>query len=96
MFGDFEWDSRKRETNLEKHGIDFEEAMLIFRGPIHIQSARPGANGEERLMAIGVLEHRPIAVIFTTRDEVCRLISARRARQGERTAYRKAFSEKSS
>ena len=91
MSDEFEWDSQKRLANLGKHGIDFEEAMLIFRGSVHIQMAHPGANGEKRYMAIGALGHRLIAVIFTRRGQGCRLISARRARKSERAAYRKAF-----
>ena len=91
MFEDFEWDSRKRDANLLKHGIDFEEAMLLFRGPVHVRRARPGDDGEERHMAVGILGVRPITVIFTKRGDVCRLISARRARDSERRAYREAF-----
>ena len=26
----FEWDEEKNRINLEKHGIDFETAMLVF------------------------------------------------------------------
>jgi uncharacterized DUF497 family protein len=30
----FEWDEGKNAANLLKHGISFEEAQLIFEGPI--------------------------------------------------------------
>jgi uncharacterized DUF497 family protein len=26
----FEWDERKRETNLVKHGLDFRRAVQVF------------------------------------------------------------------
>ena len=26
----FEWDETKRETNIEKHGIDFIDAIAVF------------------------------------------------------------------
>ena len=29
---DFEWDGAKHESTLQKHGIDFNDAMLIFDG----------------------------------------------------------------
>jgi hypothetical protein len=28
----FEWDERKRFSNAEKHGLDFLDAELVFRG----------------------------------------------------------------
>jgi uncharacterized DUF497 family protein len=29
----FEWDDRKNESNLKKHGVDFETAALVFLDP---------------------------------------------------------------
>ena len=29
-FGKFEWDERKRKENLDRHGIDFEDAARLF------------------------------------------------------------------
>jgi len=31
---EFGWDPKKREVNLRKHGIDFEDAVEVFDGPI--------------------------------------------------------------
>lgn len=33
-FGAYEWDARKRQQNLERHGIDFEDVTRIFEAPI--------------------------------------------------------------
>jgi uncharacterized DUF497 family protein len=30
----FEWDESKNQINIEKHGIDFEDAKGIFDGPM--------------------------------------------------------------
>jgi uncharacterized protein len=30
----FEWDSRKAESNLAKHGVSFEEAITVFADPL--------------------------------------------------------------
>jgi uncharacterized protein len=39
----FEWDERKRLSNLAKHGLDFLDADLIFRGQCYsYPSARQG------------------------------------------------------
>lgn len=91
---DFEWDSRKREVNLRKHGIDFEDAVEVFDGPI--LASRSDREQEERWIAIGFLENRLIAVVFTRRAGVIRIISARRARKNEERAYRNAKMGRSS
>lgn len=33
----FEWDENKNQLNLEKHGIDFETAMLVFNDSKRIE-----------------------------------------------------------
>ncbi len=37
----FEWDDRKNQSNLKKHGISFEEAAWIFRGADVVTSDIP-------------------------------------------------------
>lgn len=82
----FEWDENKRNSNLVKHGIDFEDAIEIFNGRLLVR--RSDRHDEERWVAIGSLEGRLIAVTFTRRAKVVRIISARRARKNEERAYR--------
>jgi uncharacterized DUF497 family protein len=84
----FDWDERKSESNLAKHGIDFDDAIEVFYGPILLR--RSDRNYEERWVAIGHSEDRLIAVIFTRRADVIRIISARRARKNEEREYRNA------
>lgn len=38
-FGDFEWDAKKAQGNLSKHGITFEEAATVFDDPRAIDAA---------------------------------------------------------
>ena len=47
----FDWDQRKSDSNLAKHGIDFEGAVEIFYGPIMLR--RSNRNNEDRWIAIG-------------------------------------------
>src|SRR5271156_4230470 len=82
----FEWDEKKRISNLEKHGIDFEDATDVFCGVNLIR--RSHQNNEERWIAIGETEGRIIAVVFTRRQDALRIISARRARKNEERQYR--------
>jgi uncharacterized protein len=82
----FEWDERKRLVNLAKHGLDFLDADLIFRGPLYSYSSE--RRGEDRWVTIGLLEGREVALVWTARDDATRLISFRRARREERRQYR--------
>jgi uncharacterized protein len=84
----FEWDMNKCKANLIKHGIDFDDAIDVFDGPIVIHPS--DRNNEERWLAIGSSENRLIAVVFTRRADIIRIISARRARKNEESEYRNA------
>jgi len=81
----FEWDEDKRKTTLQKHGLDFIDAIKIFAGPI--LTARSTHEGEERWISIGLLDGLEIAVIYTIRSDIYRIITARRARKKERDLY---------
>ena len=82
---EFEWDDRKWRTNIEKHGIDFEDAIGIFDGPVFVR--RSDRNEEKRWVAIGGLYGRVIAVVYTVRLSVYRIISAREGRNDERRNF---------
>jgi uncharacterized DUF497 family protein len=82
----FEWDEKKRASNLDKHGIDFEDATEIFYGATLLR--RSHRNNEERWLALGETEDRVVAVVFTLRKNAIRIISARRARKNEERQYR--------
>ena len=84
---DFEWDDDKCRRNIQKHGIDFEEAIEVFYRPHLIHSS--DRKKEKRWVAVGEMEGRIIAVIFTRRTGRIRIISARRARKNEARTYRR-------
>jgi uncharacterized DUF497 family protein len=48
-------------------------------------------SGERRLVTIGPLEDRLLAVVWTDRATAIRLISLRRARDGEKSRYRALY-----
>jgi hypothetical protein len=86
----FEWDERKRRSNLEKHGLDFFDVSAVFEGPhIIVPSAYDG--GEMRFLAVGVFEGRLVTVVYTARSEAIRIISFRRARHEERQKYQELY-----
>jgi uncharacterized protein len=84
----FDWDEQKNELNRVKHGIDFDDAIEVFYGPIILR--RSDRNDEERWLAIGKSHDRIMSVIFTYRQELIRIISARHPRPNEERAYRNA------
>jgi hypothetical protein len=81
----FEWDEIKRQTNLVKHGIDFRDAICVFSGPVFGNISRHG--GEERIVAIGLMEDIEIVLVYVMRGQRRRIISARRAHRNERKDY---------
>ena len=44
----FSWDENKAASNLEKHGISFDEAMLVFADPFLLMNQDRIENGEMR------------------------------------------------
>ena len=90
---DFEWDEGKRSANIEKHGLDFVDAVEVFEAPyVVVPSSYEGE--EERFLAIGRLQGRFVTVVYTTRNEAIRIISFRRARHEERQKYQEIFSSR--
>lgn len=81
----FEWDDAKNRRNIEKHGIDFDDVIEVFDEPLLL--SRSDRNNEERWIAIGKSNGHIVAVIFTRRNDVIRIISARAARKNEKDAY---------
>jgi uncharacterized DUF497 family protein len=85
----FEWDPRKAALNRAKHKVSFEEAVTVFGDPLgRIADDPRHSEGGERYVLLGQSRrHRVLAVMFTERGEVIRLISARKATRRERRSY---------
>jgi len=76
---------------LQERGIDFiRVASALFDGR-PILTVRSPQGGEERFLSIGLIEGRMFAVVWMWRDDVIRLITARRARDEEEKRYRALF-----
>jgi uncharacterized DUF497 family protein len=79
---EFEWDEDKRQSNLAKHDIDFEDVDQLFDGR-HAYTAPSAYQLEARYLTVGNVDGRYITAIWTRRGKVIRIISARRARKKE-------------
>jgi uncharacterized protein len=77
----FEWDEDKALMNARKHRVSFEQAQQVFDDPraIPFEDLRHSVSDETRYLLVGMSSIGLLFVSFTVRDEVVRLISARRA-----------------
>ena len=89
----FEWDEKKRQANLEKHGIDFLEAEIIFSHPMIVKPDRRRDYQEDRWAALGKLNTNVVYVAYAKRGENIRLISLRQANRKERKLYDQTFKD---
>lgn len=89
---DLEWSAEKAARNLKKHGISFEDAMLVFYDAGRIETCDGREDyGEDRWATIGVCGTVALYVVCAVRHEsTIRLISARKANADERKQYREA------
>jgi uncharacterized DUF497 family protein len=87
----FEWDDAKNRSNVAKHRIHFETAVLVFEDPHALVRLDRVVDGEERWQTIGMIEgFLVLLVAHTLSDEVIRIISARKATPRERKSYDEA------
>jgi uncharacterized DUF497 family protein len=84
----FEWDEKKNIINLRKHGISFEEAIVVFSDPMRIEIYdRKHSIHEERWKVFGLSALTVLMVSFTERNGVIRILSARTATKIEEEEY---------
>ena len=87
------WDPDKNHANQRKHGIRFENAILVFEDPLAVTREDPYPY-ERRWQTIGQVRATVIVVIhmwlgpeYRNGEPVGRIISARKATRRERDAY---------
>jgi uncharacterized DUF497 family protein len=85
----FEWGPKKARSNLRKHGVSFEEAATALNDPMAATGDDPDHSFDEfRYITFGVSNlGRLLIVSHTEEGDTIRIISARRARKGERRIY---------
>ncbi len=88
---EFEFDPVKSEPNRTRHGVDFNQAQELWKGPYVEFSAK--SEYENRFAVIGPIGRKLYTCIFTTRENRIRIISCRRARKKEVKLYEKSIQE---
>ena len=85
---EFEWDNDKAASNVEKHGVSFEDALSVFRDSFAIELLDDRMDyNEERYILIGMSHGSVLVVVYTERQSRNRIISARKAEPNERKFY---------
>jgi uncharacterized DUF497 family protein len=84
----YQWDPAKARTNLQKHKIDFAEAVGVFEDEWALTMTEQVIAGEQRFVTLG-LDYlgRMVVVVYTYRQDDIRLISARPATRREQKTY---------
>ncbi len=82
----FEWDEKKNKANEKKHGFTLEDAANVFDDPDRIQYIASKGN-ERRFITVGKVIKFIVAVVYTVRAGMLRIISARQARKNEINDY---------
>lgn len=82
------WDEAKRQANLDKHGLDFVDSVMVLESPyrLDVESVR---SGEQRIQSFAYVFDvlAVLTVVHTAREDALRIVSFRPASEEERSAY---------
>lgn len=88
----FDWDEHKAQSNLVKHEVSFEEAQSVFDDDFARLIPDPDhSENEERFILLGLSCSLNVLVVvhcYKDKDNVIRLISARKATKTETKVYK--------
>jgi uncharacterized DUF497 family protein len=82
-----EWDYLKAASNLQKHNVDFADAVTVLDDDLAV-TIREETSGEERFVTLGTdALGRLLVVVYTWRQDCVRIISAWKATTRECHRY---------
>jgi uncharacterized protein len=91
---EFEWDQAKSDACFAQRGFDFPYALRAFVDPDRLtRQDHRWDYDEERYQLLGMIEQRVFFVVYTVRNSVIRIISARKANQREVKDYENSTRE---
>ena len=87
----FDWHGGNAEKNWARHGVSRNETEeVFFNQPVLLADDAKHSESERRYLFLGRSNaERMLAVIFTVRSDLARVISARPMSRKERTRYAK-------
>ena len=95
LHDEFDWDDAKATRSERRHGVTFDQAMRVLSDPFyqsyHVEQFDvEHSDDEDRYRTTGsdpFLREVVLVIIWTPRDELTRIISARPATRAERMEY---------
>ena len=85
----FEWDAKKSKQNEKKHGVAFRDALELWQAShLTANNIAHSKDGESRGATIGFIQGNLYTAIWVKRGERIRIISGRRARDGEKEVFK--------
>ena len=87
----FEWDAGDRDKNWQTHRVtDFESEQVFFNVPLIVLEDVAHSRSEPRFYTLGQTDAGCLLfVVFTIRDELVRVISAREMTRREARRYQR-------
>ncbi len=85
----FEWDTKKEQANIKKHGVSFKEAEEALTSAIVVVLKEDFDHDEQRFVFLGMCKRLNILVVVIAYPEetLTRIISARKSTKSERSFY---------
>jgi hypothetical protein len=85
----FDWNAGNIDKNWERHQVSASECeQVFFQRPILVAPDLEHSEDEPRYAALGqTAAGRPLTIVFTIRDTLIRVISARGMSRRERRVY---------
>ena len=89
----FDWNHKKAESNLKKHGISFQEAATKFGDALSITYNDPDhSTNEYRLLTLGLARTGKMLIVsHIGENEAIRIISVRLMTRKERQIYEEDY-----
>ena len=86
---EFKWNSKKFQKNMSKHGVSFIEAATVFSDSLSMTYGDPDHSDEEdRFVIVGLSSSGKLLMVsHTYRNDLIRIISARKLTRRERKQY---------
>lgn len=93
----FEWDDNKNQINKKKHKVSFEEAETVFYDENALLINDPDhSEQEDRFILLGFSLQAKLLIVchcYRGRDNIIRIISARKANRTETLQYHNGMEE---
>ena len=89
----FDWDRRKAEENIRKHGITFEEAQTVLHDEFAVEFYDDEhSEWEDRFLLLGLSSKLNLLMVchcYRKSESEIRIISARKATNNESKHYKR-------